>query len=333
MFIPFISTFSTKRRRSGLDRRAGGGGGGGGGGGRGGSTGGSGSGRSGGGGSSSGGRSGGSTGSRSPSISTGNGGSGSSKPISSISTGGGPVSQISSGAFAGRSIGGGSRSQVYGTRQYGSGYPGVTGAGVAGRGFPFYFWPVTWGAAAGAGTAAYYHNRDDEYGRPDNTSRPGGTMTYATFDVGNSTMYHLLADNATVSSLIISINSKCSGYTITANTTLSATTSDMLKPYDASAPNATKPENVIQYYRASSVALALDGYNNSAVFSNDTNAPDTPLPTGLNTSALDCLNQTIGASAPLVRNAAVGRNSTGVLYDPLVSLMLLMVVLAQFVVS
>ena len=28
---------------------------------------------------------------------------------------------------------------------YGSGYPGITGRGVAGRGFPFWFWPVVWG--------------------------------------------------------------------------------------------------------------------------------------------------------------------------------------------
>jgi hypothetical protein len=42
-------------------------------------------------------------------------------------------------------------------RTYGSGYPGVTGRGVSGRGFPFYFWPVVWGSAGGA---AYLH--DDE---------------------------------------------------------------------------------------------------------------------------------------------------------------------------
>ncbi|KAG6848285.1 hypothetical protein H0H93_001526 [Arthromyces matolae] len=56
--------------------------------------------------------------------------------------------------------GGGTRNQVFGSRLYGSGYPGIVGAGVAGRGFPFYFWPVVWGGALGAGTAAYLH--DDE---------------------------------------------------------------------------------------------------------------------------------------------------------------------------
>lgn len=66
--------------------------------------------------------------------------------------------------FPGRSAGGGMRSQIYGTRwvqirqfalscdyadglilrTYGSGYPGITGRGVTGRGFPFWFWPVVW---------------------------------------------------------------------------------------------------------------------------------------------------------------------------------------------
>lgn len=41
-------------------------------------------------------------------------------------------------------------------RSYGSGYPGVSGLGVGGRGFPFVFWPVVWGGGLGYG-AAYLH--------------------------------------------------------------------------------------------------------------------------------------------------------------------------------
>ncbi|KAL0573658.1 hypothetical protein V5O48_008304, partial [Marasmius crinis-equi] len=295
MYIPFISspsTSTTSRRR--LFRRKGGGGGGRGGGSRGGRSGSSGS--SGGGGSS------GASGSRGSVSTPGFAGS---RSISSSSSGGGAIATVPSGAFAGRSVGGGTRNQVFGTRQYGSGYPGVVGAGVAGRGFPFYFWPVTWGGAAGVGTAAYLHNRnDDEYGRPDNSSRPGGATTYATFvsnaSSGNNT-YHIVADNSTVASLVASINSKCSSF-------LDTTTNNAgILPFNAS---LTKPENAIQYYRASSVVLTLDGYNNSAVFSNDTNAPDSPLPTNLNMTVLDCLNRTIGESVPLV-DAATSSGSNG----------------------
>lgn len=40
-------------------------------------------------------------------------------------------------------------------RTYGSGYPGVVGRGTAGRGFPFFFWPIVWPLGAGAGAATY----------------------------------------------------------------------------------------------------------------------------------------------------------------------------------
>jgi hypothetical protein len=43
-------------------------------------------------------------------------------------------------------------------RQYGSGYPGIVGRGVAGRGFPFVFWPLAWGGVAGVGTAVYLYD-------------------------------------------------------------------------------------------------------------------------------------------------------------------------------
>lgn len=46
-------------------------------------------------------------------------------------------------------------------RSYGSGYPGVSSSrGVGGFGFPFYFWPVVWGGAAGAGGGAYLHTSE-----------------------------------------------------------------------------------------------------------------------------------------------------------------------------
>jgi len=60
----------------------------------------------------------------------------------------------------------------------------------------------------------------------------------------------------------------------------------------------------VQYYRASSVVLTLDGYNNTAALSNDTNATNTPLPASVNTTFLDCLNQTIGAAVPLIDASA-----------------------------
>jgi hypothetical protein len=259
MFVPFISKRSSWRK--GLFRRKGGGGKGG----------------------------GGSTARSSP-ISTG----GKSQSATPHGFGGGPVSSIPAGQpFAGRSIGGGTRDQVYGTKQFGSGYPGASTAGVAGQGFPFVFWPVTFGGAG----YYYYHNRNDtdpnEYGRYDNATRPGGVQMTAAFPslVQNDTTFRILADNFTVVSLVEDIRLSCSSL-IRDVSSISAT------PYSDTLP-APKPEQAIQYYRASSVSLTLDSYNNTGVFG-PPETPDTPLPTAIDVSLMNCLNSTIGAAVPLV---------------------------------
>ncbi|GJJ08060.1 hypothetical protein Clacol_002267 [Clathrus columnatus] len=196
-----------------------------------------------------------------------------------------PAGQI----FAGRLIGGGTRTNIFGTRRYGSGYPGIASTGVTGRGFPFGFWPVTFGAGA-----VNLHNQ--EYGNPNNSSRPGGPLFVAPFQpINGSETYRVLSDNATVQSLITIIAANCS---------LTTTTITAVPFNDSSqASNQPKPEQVIEYYRSSSIALTLDGYNNSAVFSSNDSMPDTPLPSNLNTTFLDCINQTIGAGAPLFDGA------------------------------
>ncbi|KAF8137691.1 hypothetical protein EV363DRAFT_675516 [Boletus edulis] len=118
--------------------------------------------------------------------------------------GGGSTVVITQGQpFAGRRAGGGTRNQIYGTRTYGSGYPGVIGRGVAGRGFPFWYWPVVWGYGAPVGS----YLRPSEYGDWYNTSRVGGPMAEATFTSNSTnTTFHMLSDNSTVSSLISSID-------------------------------------------------------------------------------------------------------------------------------
>ncbi|KAJ4481699.1 hypothetical protein C8J55DRAFT_60515 [Lentinula edodes] len=59
---------------------------------------------------------------------------GSSRSITPYSNGVTKIITIPSGQlFAGRSAGGATRDQIYGTKTYGSGYPGVSGRGVASR--------------------------------------------------------------------------------------------------------------------------------------------------------------------------------------------------------
>lgn len=199
-----------------------------------------------------------------------------------------PIGQL----FAGRTAGGATRAQVYGTSTYGSGYPGYSGYDVAGRGFPFWFWPVVWGGSSNQ----YLH--DSEYGDSFNTSRLGGPMAQADF-ISNSTgsTFHLLSDNSTVGSLIDYINTNCSSH-------LSSSSSKSPSPYNLSALGGPEPEQAIQYYRSSSIVLTLDGYNNSAMFNSNPNATDSPLPSGVDTTLLNCLNYTIGQAAPLIDGAS-----------------------------
>ncbi|KAJ7645137.1 hypothetical protein DFH06DRAFT_1425900 [Mycena polygramma] len=217
---------------------------------------------------------------------------GTTKSIGTYSKGGGKPTTISSGLFAGRTEGGGTRAQVWGTRTYGSGYPGLSSRGVAGRGFPFYFWPISWGSGTGySSNASYLYS--GEYGQPDNSSRPGGPMAAAAFQ-SNSSTFRLVADNDTVADLMPIITANCSQFLTSSNS--------------ATAPVAfnesgEKPEQVVQYYRASSAALTLDGYNNTAIFAPENSTADTALPSGVDTNLLDCLNSTIGPAVPLIDSA------------------------------
>lgn len=73
-------------------------------------------------------------------------------------------------------------------------------------------------------------------------------------------------------------------------------------------PFKIRPEQAIQYYRASSVVLTLDAYNDTALFiSNASSSPEdgdadhAPLPKWVDRYLLDCVNQTIGLAVPLTK--------------------------------
>jgi hypothetical protein len=119
-------------------------------------------------------------------------------------------------------------------------------------------------------------------------------MVTATFvsNSTNTTTFRVLSDNTTVTDLLVAITANCSS-------NLSNSTSPKPSPYNDSLSALPQPEQTIQYYRASSVALTLDGYNNSGALGAD-GTPDMPLPSNIDTALLNCLNQTIGAAVPLI---------------------------------
>ncbi|KAI1787957.1 hypothetical protein LXA43DRAFT_672033 [Ganoderma leucocontextum] len=191
--------------------------------------------------------------------------------------------------FAGRTYGGATRNDIYGTSVYGSGYPGVAGSGVTGRNFPYIYPPFVW---VDYGYGPHYLHSSHEYGEPQNTNRTGGPEMQATFiSPSSNSTFHIIADNSTVVSLIGSIRSSCSGK-------FSNSSSTSPSPYGNSISDP-RPEGTIQYYRASSVVLTLDGYNNTAALSSDANAKAGPLPSNVDTQLLNCLNSTIGDAVPL----------------------------------
>ncbi|KAJ7315183.1 hypothetical protein DFH08DRAFT_1040272 [Mycena albidolilacea] len=79
---------------------------------------------------------------------------GTTKSITTYNKGGGKATSISSGLFAVRMQGGGTRDEIWGSRTSGSGYPGSFARGVDNKGFPFYFWPISWGNGTAYGSNA-----------------------------------------------------------------------------------------------------------------------------------------------------------------------------------
>jgi len=218
------------------------------------------------------------------------------------SGGGKPYTLPKSTVFAGRQAGGGTRNQIYGSYYYGSGYPyGGYGYWVYSRPLPYGYWPVP----------IYVHNEygSNEYGPASNGSRPGGaTIAASLTSPDRAQVYRILGDNSSVTSVLQSLASSSCGaiqgtpYAFQPTQFLLNSTSD-----NSSLP---RPEQIIQYYRASSFVLSLDGYNNTMALSSNTpssntSAPKvqtaTPLPSNINATFLSCLNTTIGYKLPMIQ--------------------------------
>ncbi|OAX39789.1 hypothetical protein K503DRAFT_688903, partial [Rhizopogon vinicolor AM-OR11-026] len=183
--------------------------------------------------------------------------------VTAYGNGGGAAFITPSGQlFHGRSAGEGTRGQVCGTRMYGSGYPEYCCPGLTDLEFRFWFWQIGLGVMAEA--------------------------TFISSNIG--TTFRLLSNSRTVAALISSIQASCSS-------NLASSTSRSPSPLNSSASGCSRPEQAIQYYSYYSVVLTLDGYNNSNLNSSNT-TPDSPLPSGIDTTLLNCLNYTIGQVAP-----------------------------------
>jgi len=155
-------------------------------------------------------------------------------------------------------------------------------------------WPVAFGAA---GYGGYYGSRELN----NDTERPGGGMTqYSLTPPANVTdaannMFALYGDLNSVDSLYRTLISDCGvAGSLASNFTIN-------------------PNQTVQYYRGSSFALLLDGYDNMQPNITDTEGNSTsvtqplaPLPTTVDASYLACLNNTIGPNVAFIDAATSG---------------------------
>ena len=170
---------------------------------------------------------------------------------------------------------------------------------------------------------------------------PNSTSTIS-FDSNSTTnssylfrSLHVLGDLQSVQDIMdVLVTSSCN----VVNSTVSS--------YNASVPlssdGALRPEEVVQYYRSSSFALTLDGYNNTSAWPSNAPVPipssdkntsaggdvaDTALPTdGLDLTFLDCVNTSIGEALPIMNRADRGASMESV---PLMGLIWLLVLLTR----
>ncbi|KAG8807525.1 hypothetical protein FRC19_006627 [Serendipita sp. 401] len=170
--------------------------------------------------------------------------------------------------FQGRTFGAAKRREIRGTAAFGSGYPyGVTDqTTLSGRPFPFGVWPLYWG---------HNHMGADEYGPHLNAIRPGGLVvqvplrtTTEHFNVTGDEAYYAVGDRESLLLLMISYVTWCH------------VTPAWPSRFVPTSENSTvKLENVIQYFRASSFALATPAYNNAFAWnSTSTSTEVSPLP-------------------------------------------------------
>jgi hypothetical protein len=219
--------------------------------------------------------------------------------VSAWGGGGGPQRTIpgdSAFPFAGRQYGGGDRSTIYGTRSYGSGYPyGVNSSSndISGRPFPYGTWPISFGN---------YRGGQEFLDASIDLLRPGGPMAVVKVSstdtqkwpgISSTEVYDMLGDTESLLFMMADLVDWCHA------------TPQWPAAFDPTASSAVRPENIIQYYRSSSFAMAYSAYNNTFATANQSTSQSltdsTPLPSIVASSSFwSCINDTIGVALPIL---------------------------------
>jgi hypothetical protein len=184
---------------------------------------------------------------------------------------------------------------------YGSGYPDQPEPGALNKDFPFTFWPIAWRNLRGYPSYLLSVDSFIEFagGKIGPFSRPGNALVTCTINVPEDSAasepatYHVLADKATIELIAPRFGRRCS--------------SGLPRPLKCATLEYYRdikiplPEQVVQYYRASSAALAIEEYNNTALW--EVGTPDIPVPG--NYSKLECMKAVMRQELPLVTGRAL----------------------------
>jgi len=236
--------------------------------------------------------------------------------MSAWSGGGGPIWQLegdTENPFAGRNYGSGDRHTIYGSRAYGSGYPAWSypvpdPATVAGRGFPYGVWPISW---------AGNHSGSAEYGVVTaELFRPGGQLVQAplrptpasgNYSTVEEETYWLIGDRGSMLSMLTNMVDWCHAGPIWPEIFEPADDAIGVAGDNTSQGVKFHPGNVLQYYRASTFALAHPKYNNTYAYpplntsTLLTHDQSTPLNDVMKSSPwLRCINETIADALPIL---------------------------------
>ena len=236
--------------------------------------------------------------------------------LSAWSGGGGPIWQLEADTgnpFAGRDYGSGDRKTIYGSRAYGSGYPDwgypvPDPATVAGRGFPYGLWPIYW-AGNYAGSAEYGLATTELF-------RPGGELLQApirptparwNYTTVEEETYWLIGDQSSIFSMLTNMVNWCDAEPIWPELFEPANNTIGVAGNNTNQGVKFHPGNILQYYRASSFALAHPKYNNTYAHSplntstSFTHDQSTPLNDVMKYSTwLKCINETVADALPIL---------------------------------
>ncbi|KAF9259591.1 hypothetical protein L218DRAFT_1003669 [Marasmius fiardii PR-910] len=222
------------------------------------------------------------------------------RPMLKASYGAGPGSGIplARKLLAGREVSDSTRSQVYGA---GSDYLGTSGNSAV-----KWWWAFLLGLATLGGASAVTPGPSHSCLYPDNHTSFSNTSWFegALYIQSNSTstaqtIFRIVAENSTIINLRLftGIVRNCSTY-LPSQIAIAVL-------FNRSVP-APKPEQVIQFYHISSVALTLDGYNSTTMFASE-GTGDMDLPYTVDIGMINCFNQTIAVSLPPLIDGCVGR--------------------------